>query len=229
MDVKTMNMNMSKQELYNLCAKQLNNFLIFDESKEKKLLIEGIDVALERIRKSFALIKNKYYSRDGYVYFNTFHSGQYSIFLYYLSNSLYHIGSNPSLAERVYYLNKIFNSVDLFYEIELPDIFLLEHPVGTVMGRAKYADFFCFSQNCTVGNNKGIYPIFEEKVTMLSGAKIIGNSTIGENSIISANAYIKDTNIPRNSIVFGSSPNLVIKERTKIEMDLYFSGMWNLR
>jgi serine O-acetyltransferase len=47
---------------------------------------------------------------------------------------------------------------------------------------------------------------------MLSNSKIIGDSNIGDNVIIAANTYIKDTNIPNNSIVFGSSPNLVLKE-----------------
>lgn len=220
-------MNMSEQELYQLCAKQLNSVLLFDESFEKKVLIEGIDMSLKRINKSFTFIKNKYYWKDNQVYFNTFHSGQYTIFLYYLSNSIYKIENNCSLADKVYYLNKIFNAVDLFYEIELPEVFLLEHPVGTVMGRAKYADYFSFSQNCTVGNNKGVYPSFEERVSMLSGSKIIGNSNIGGNSIISANTYIKDEDIPKNSIVFGSSPNLIIKKRTELEMNIYFDSMWN--
>ena len=30
--------------------------------------------------------------------------------------------------------------------------------------------------------------------------------------IIGANAYVKDVDIPSNSLVFGQSPNLVIKE-----------------
>lgn len=46
---------------------------------------------------------------------------------------------------------------------------------------------------------------------MFSDSKIIGKAHIGDNIIIAANAYIKDTNIPSNSIVFGQWPNLIIK------------------
>ena len=47
---------------------------------------------------------------------------------------------------------------------------------------------------------------------MLSDSKVIGKSEIGDNVIISANAFVKDETIPSGSIVFGQSPNLVIKE-----------------
>ena len=42
------------------------------------------------------------------------------------------------MASYAYYLNKIMNSVDWFYAIELPDVFCAEHPVGSVLGRAKW-------------------------------------------------------------------------------------------
>nr|WP_229026808.1 MULTISPECIES: hypothetical protein [Eggerthella] len=47
---------------------------------------------------------------------------------------------------------------------------------------------------------------------MLSDSKVIGDCEIGSNVIIGANAYVKDVDIPSNSLVFGQSPNLVIKE-----------------
>ncbi|MFD1446452.1 transferase [Oceanobacillus profundus] len=216
--------DLSIDDLYRLVEKQLNNLFVFDKSSETKLLYKAIETALKRTEKNFAFNKNKYYSRDGNVVFNFFHSGQYTIFLYYLSNTLQK--ESGILADRIYYLNKALNAVDLFYEIELPDVFFLDHPVGTVMGRAKYANFFSFSQNCTVGNNKGVYPEFDKYVTMLSGSKVIGNTRIGENCIIAADTYIKDAVIPENSIVFGSSPHLVIQKRTKEEMDDFFSKQW---
>ena len=46
---------------------------------------------------------------------------------------------------------------------------------------------------------------------MMSDSKILGNSIIGDHCIIAANAYVKDTNIPDHSLVFGQSPNLIIK------------------
>jgi len=46
---------------------------------------------------------------------------------------------------------------------------------------------------------------------MYSGSKIIGKSVIGNNVTIAANTYIKDAEIPNGAMVFGQSPNLVIK------------------
>lgn len=48
---------------------------------------------------------------------------------------------------------------------------------------------------------------------MYSNSKIIGNSIIGDHVRVGANAYIKNEIILENSIVFGQSPNLIIKKR----------------
>lgn len=47
---------------------------------------------------------------------------------------------------------------------------------------------------------------------MFSNSKILGGSHIGNHVIISANSYIKDQDVPDDTIVFGQSPNLVFKE-----------------
>lgn len=122
------------------------------------------------------------------------------------------------VAEKSYYLNKMMNSVDWFYEVELPDIFFADHPLGCVLGRAKYADRFSVAQGCTVGNNHGIYPEIGENVTMHPMAMIVGKCKIGKNVEIAANAFIKDENVPDHSIVFGKSPDLVIVTKSEEEM-----------
>jgi serine O-acetyltransferase len=161
---------------------------------------------------------SRYYFDGSAVKFNIYHSGQYCIFLYYLSNEIYKMNGASDLCDKVYCLNKALNSCDLFYEIELPDIFSLDHPVGSVMGRAKYGNHFTFMQNCTIGQNHDIYPIIGEHVTMYPKTMILGDCHIGNNVEIAAETYIKDTNIPDNSLVFGISPHLTIKSKppTKI-------------
>lgn len=117
-----------------------------------------------------------------------------------------------ALCDKIYALLKILSSADLFYQVELPDVFQFDHPMGSVIGRGYFQNFFSFSQGCTVGNNHGIYPTFGNSVFMMSNSKVIGNSHIGNNVLIGANVYIKDTDIPDGSLVFGQSPNLIIKE-----------------
>ena len=125
------------------------------------------------------------------------------------------------MCDKVYALNRALSSVDLYYEVELPDVFTFDHPLGSVMGRAKYSDFFTFSQGCTIGNNHGVYPRLGERVFMMSNSKVIGDCEVGDNVVIAANAYVKDQDIPSNSLVFGASPNLIIKENHKASVDAH--------
>lgn len=115
------------------------------------------------------------------------------------------------MSDKIYALNRTLSSADLFYQVELPEVFAFDHPLGAVLGRANYSNYFSFSQGCTVGNNKGVYPTFGESVFMMSDSKVIGNCRIGDNVIISASSYVKDTDIPSGSVVFGQSPNLTVK------------------
>lgn len=120
-------------------------------------------------------------------------------------------GGSYAICDKVYATAKAMSSADLFYQVELPDVFTFDHPLGSVMGRASYSNYFSFGQGCTVGNNKGIYPSFGESVFMLSDSKVIGDCKIGSDVIVSAGAYVKGVDIPSGSIVFGQSPNLVVK------------------
>ncbi|MGB3161837.1 MAG: hypothetical protein WBA84_11395 [Carnobacterium sp.] len=222
-----MKMMISKSSLTDLCIKQLKNLLIFNEDNELEILKSSIDIALKKVENNFNRNNIKYYSEKDRPLFNAFNSDQYTVFLYYLSNTIWKEGNPNLLADRIYYLNKILHSVDLFYEVNLPDYFVLSHPLGSVIGRGVYSNYFFFGQNCTVGGNKGFSPFFDERVALLSGSKVVGNSRIGNNCIISANAYVKDTDIPNNSIVFGTSPNLIIKNQPKEYFESYFSNLFH--
>lgn len=160
------------------------------------------------------------------VPFSVYNSVQYCIFLYWMSRVSYEMDGDGVKAEKFYYLNKVMNSVDLFYEIELPPIWGAEHPMGSVMGRAEYSDYFFFYQGCTVGGNKGNYPTLGRMVIMYSNSKILGCSEIGDNVIIGANTYIKDEKIPGNSIVFGQTPKLIIKQKTQEEIRNMIGHIW---
>jgi len=203
----------SREALSKLVRHQVHNLFMLEES-EAAVLVESLPEVLKRVENCFGQSRNKYYWKDGEVFFSIYHSGQYCIFLYFLSRQVFLAYPEfRGLADKVYYLNKALNGLDLYYEVVMPDVFHLDHPVGSVMGRAKYGENFSFAQLCTVGNNKGVFPVIGNNVKMLSGSKLIGKSTVGNNVIVSANAYVKDADIPGNSLVFGSSPNLVIKER----------------
>ena len=207
-----MNIITEKENLLKLVVTQLkNNFLC--TIKEEKKIDQILDETLEKTHNCFKEINNKYYWNNNVSIFNPFRSDQCSIFLYFLSNLVWKNYNDSLLADKIYCLNKMLNSSSLFYEIDLPSIFFLEHAVGSVMGRASFKNYFIFQQNCTVGANKKVYPVLGEFVWLFTNSMVIGSSKIGSNVFISANSLVKDEEIPDNSIVFGQSPNLVIKNK----------------
>lgn len=52
---------------------------------------------------------------------------------------------------------------------------------------------------------------------MYANSSLIGKCDIGDNVILGAGALVKDAVIPSNSLVFGQSPNLIIKELKRNE------------
>ena len=207
---------MDKEPLLALISRQLTSLFTFCEDTDSPLLREGFDRAMPRVEHCFSRVRQKYFDlSDPSV--DPFHSGKYCIFLYILAREIYReAGNEAQLCDRLYYLNRTLNGVDLFYQVELPRVFFLDHPLGSILGRAQYGEFFSFSQGVTVGNNKGIYPSIGTFVELNAGATVLGDSAIGDEVIISANAFVKDTTIPDRSIVFGQSPDLVIKPLNSI-------------
>ncbi len=194
----------------------------FISAEEENVINDRIDYALNRCEENFSHSENKYFQIEdggGKKYrFNPYHSVQYMIFLYYLSHDIYKNYHASQLCDKIYYLNKIFHSVDLFYAIDLPAHFGAEHPLGAVMGRAKYSNGFFFYQGCTVGGTRDkqgnlYYPEIGENVHMFSNSSILGDCHIGSNVNIGAGCIVKNQDVPDNSNVFGQSPNLIIKKK----------------
>lgn len=165
--------------------------------------------ALERLEYCFSNIAGKYYQMNDQAVFNHMNSDHYATFLYFIANQAYSYG-NLALAERAFYLNKALNGLDLFYSVKMPDIFLLVHPVGSVIGNADFSDYLVIYQNVTIGSDKdGIYPSFSGSNVLYSGSSVIGRCRIGKNSVIGARAFIKKLNDPEdNRIYSGLYPNI---------------------
>ena len=207
-----------EEKLAQLLMQWKSHFLISEE--EKSIIEDRFNYALAACEDNFSYSANKYYFIEvggaKMCRFNPYHSVQYMTFLYYLSHDIYKNAKAGQLCDKIYYLNKFFHSVDLFYAIELPKQFGAEHPLGSVMGRAKYSNGFFFYQGCTVGgtyDKEGNihYPVIEENVKLYANSSILGKCHIGKNVQVGAGALVKNQDVPDNSIVFGQSPNLIIK------------------
>lgn len=153
---------------------------------------------------------------------NPLHTDQYAAFLYFLANTLHRAGASE-LAAKAYALNKALHALDIFYEVEMPAVFGLQHPVGTVVGRGRFADYLFVYQRCSVGSNlEGTYPHIGEGVVMFGGAAIIGDCAIGPNTWLSVGALVMDQDVPGDCVVFGQSPNLVIKPtKRSVKRDIF--------
>ena len=122
-----------------------------------------------------------------------------------------HSARGPAIpiADKAYALNKALHALDAFYEVELPDVFAVQHPVGTVLGRATYSDYFICYHNCTVGANlDNDYPAFGRGVVMYGGSRVIGKTVIGDNSFVSTGAIVIDGGkCEPDSVLHGIYPN----------------------
>lgn len=201
---------MPRERLFALLARQLGSLFEFEPGLDAGPLAAALTHALHDVAICFRPSRNKYFRRDGAPWFDPFHSGQYAIFLSYVASRLAHAGE-ASLADRVYGLNKALNGLDLYHAVGLPAVFGLDHPVGSVIGRARIGNGFYFCQNCTVGSSRGVFPTLGREVTMFAYAAVIGRCAIGDCVILGAGAMVIDQDVPGMSVVTGRSPRLDIR------------------
>lgn len=196
-----------------------------DESSIRNAVPE----ALCAMDANFKDINSPRFQIDGDVRFNPLMSVHWMIFLYRLTSILFKNGRGTA-ADQVYYLNKIMHSIDWFYAIELPVHFLCEHPLGSVLGKASYGDYLLIYQGTTVGgsikDNNLCYPVFGDNVIMFANSSVIGKCQLGDNIILSAGAKVVNQDVPSNSIVFGESPNLIIKSHNEVIMKSSIEEYW---
>ena len=203
--------SLSSDEVSSYVARQISAFFP-DRDVAGADLRPGVGLALERLEFCLDRVRVKYAAREGQSNFNHLNTDQYAVFLYMLSNSLYRELEDVGLAAKTYALNKALHAIDVFYEVELPRIFLFQHPVGTVLGRGRYSDYLMVYQRCSVGSTlEGVYPQFGEGVVMFGGSAVIGDCELGANSWLSVGTLVMNARVPANSLVFGKSPNLVFK------------------
>ncbi len=129
------------------------------------------------------------------------HSDEYATFLIFLAKEFF-LNGNIELAESTYLINRRLNSFDCFYTRGMPDIFHLEHPIGSVIGQAKMKNYLVIYQGVSIGGNlKMEYPSIEEGVVFFPKSSLIGTSNVGSNSAIGAGVQIYNRNINENSAV----------------------------
>lgn len=152
-------------------------------------------------------------------------SWQYSIFLYKLSNALYKAGVERELLASVFTLNKSFNGVDLFYEIEMPKCFLLGHTLGSVFAKAEYGEYGVFHHGCTVGQKNHKRPNLGKGIVMYPGSMIIGSCVVRDNTVLAPGVKLVDEDTPGDCYVFDDGCGGVrFKEISEFHAGKFFKG-----
>ena len=177
-------------------------------------LIQSYHSAVLEWDKARAKIDLKYWNDWNSPLPNEYNSDHMTLLLYLLSRAEAQVGRIES-ADRISYLNKIRNGVDIWHTVSLPTRTVFVHSIGTVLGRAKYGTSLICYQNVTVGGSKGHYPEFHGSCLLYSNVSVLGNSNIGANVIIGAGTLLVDKDIPDSSTVFGRGNELVIRPNSK--------------
>ncbi len=205
-----MKVSLSENELLEYVALQLENFFpdkVYCKDSEVK---SALSIALQRVEKCFKhIILHGYRTESGEANFSHMHTDQYSQFLYYFSNTLWTEYQRNDICDKIIALNKMLNGMFYSYKCKLPDIFLFGHPVGSVIGNADYSDYLVIFQNVTINTNfdadGNAAPKLGKGLFLGSGAKIIGNKSVGDRVSLGVDAVVYNQEIPDNSIVLKDS------------------------
>lgn len=194
--------SLTTEALCRYVAAQVNNIfpddIVVDFLQEKAIVEE----AVARLENCFKQVSLKHYFNGEEAVFNHLFSDHYVMFLWYLSNSIYQHKGKCDLANKIYYLNKTLHGLDCMYDTKMPDIFLLFHSSGTMLGKAYYADYFVALQGCTVGSHKGNYPVFGKGVSLTANSSVIGKCNIGNRCTISTRTTIFQKDIEDDHTAF---------------------------
>jgi serine O-acetyltransferase len=210
-----MRTSLSSAELATYLGRQMSAFFP-DRAVEGTALTPAVAHALERLDHCFSRIRLKYFQDEKGTRFDHQHTDHYAMFLYLVGRAIYEAQGDLGVAAKAYALNKALHGLDAFYEVQLPSVFAFQHPLGTVLGRGTYSDYFFVYQRCSIGANlDGEYPRLGEGIVMFGGAAVIGKCQVEGNCWLSVNTVVMDQDVPRGSAVFGRSPALTIKPTSR--------------
>nr|WP_144924585.1 serine O-acetyltransferase [Paenibacillus bovis] len=156
------------------------------------------------------------------------YSGLHAIWAHRIAHAFY--------KRRMYFIARIISQIARFFTgIEI-------HP-GATIGRRFFIDHgmgVVIGETCIIGNNVTVYqgvtlggtgkekgkrhPTVKDNALIATGAKVLGNITIGENSKVGAGSVVlKD--VPNNSTVVGIPGRIVIQDGIKLGKDLNHSDL----
>ncbi|MCA1032740.1 serine O-acetyltransferase [Bacillus timonensis] len=121
-------------------------------------------------------------------------------------------------------ISRFFTGIEIHPGAKIGRRFFIDHGMGVVIGETcEIGDNVTVFQGVTLGGTgkeKGKrHPTILDNALIATGAKVLGNITIGENSKVGAGSVVlKD--VPANSTVVGIPGRVVIQDGVRINKDL---------
>lgn len=133
------------------------------------------------------------------------------------------------LARLISQINRFFTGIEIHPGAKIGRRFFIDHGMGVVIGETcEIGDGVTVYQGVTLGGTgkeKGKrHPTIKDHALIATGAKVLGNITVGENSKVGAGSVVlKD--VPPNSTVVGIPGRVVIRDGVKLKRDLDHSDL----
>ena len=153
------------------------------------------------------------------LFFN--YPGVWAIINHRIANRLYTKGYKK-LARALVGLGSIFTKTDIHPAATIGRRVFIDHAIGVVIGAtAIVEDDVLIYQGVTLGGvslDKGKrHPTIKSNVVIGSGAKVLGNITIGANSKIGANSVVV-CDVPDNSTAVGVPAKIIKKDNKNCKL-----------
>lgn len=182
----------STTQLAKYVARQLDHLYPIEDAEHDVALLDScVPAALNRMAPILRTVQTY-----GEFVFNHLHSMQYATFLYLLANEVWRRQGDTDSAERLFCLNRALHALDIYYTTRMPEVFVIAHGLGTVLANVTYGERLVAFQHVTVGRIGDERPSIGRNVILFPGAVVTGNTTIGDNSVVSAGTVLHGVQVP---------------------------------
>jgi serine O-acetyltransferase len=163
--------------------------------------------------------------------------GLYAIFVNRIAHELYLLGI-PLIPRTMTEYAHSLTGIDIHPGARIGEYFFIDHGTGVVVGETtEIGNNVKIYQGVTLGalstrggqglRNVKRHPTLEDRVTVYSGASILGGETrIGTGAVIGSNAFVTSS-VPANTRVSIKNPELMMKNRSGKTAELGQEGFFN--
>lgn len=209
--------NFSKSDLTHYTSRQIEALFPLGNSTHRQLIEKYQDEAIERSLFCFSHVK---FWKSNEL--NFLIGGQYTSYLYFLSNTIWKKTGDELTPTILFNLNKALNGFECFYKTSLPNVFAVSHTNGVVLADCQYSDFLVLHQGVTVGRIAEKRPVFLGPTLLYPHSAVIGASTCEPGTVVSIGVKLVNVSARANHTVFAAHPKIVDKAHDGSYFDQIF-------